>query len=66
MKRKLTLENLLTFCNLGYFGSYGHNVKEVLLYTRRLEQQNKMLYDKLMELQADQPENSLDITVEEF
>jgi phosphopentomutase len=66
MKRKLTIDNLLTFCNLGYFGSYGHNVREVLLYTKRLEYHNRLLAEKIKELQPEIPENTIEIKVEEF
>ena len=61
MKRKLTLDNLITFAKLGHFGSYGHNILEVLIYTKNLEKENLYLKQKLVELETN--ENTIEVKV---
>lgn len=52
VKRTLSTDNLITFADLGYFGSYGGNVKQALLRLKYLESENFMLREhinKMME-----------------
>lgn len=56
VKRTLTINNLLTFADLGYFEPYNKNIKEALLYTKRLEEENYYLRNRIAEL-----ENTVDV-----
>ena len=47
VKRNLSLDNLLTFAELGYFEPYTNNIKQVINYTKRLEAENKYFKELL-------------------
>lgn len=52
VKRSLSLDNILTFADLGYFEPYTNNIKQVIMYTKRLEAENKY-YRDLLDTQQD-------------